>query len=90
MPGLARGCAGHAVQVTSVSWYVCCIVTSCLSLLVVCCLLSIAYRIMFTIVVRWLLQRCVLLVVMVPFRHGAGPRLHFVALRPIERGEVRY
>jgi hypothetical protein len=26
----------------------------------------------------------------VPFRHGAGPRLHFVALRPIERGEVRY
>jgi hypothetical protein len=26
----------------------------------------------------------------VPIRHGAGPRLHFVALRPIERGEVRY
>jgi hypothetical protein len=26
----------------------------------------------------------------VPFRHGAGPHPHFVALRPIERGEVRY
>jgi hypothetical protein len=26
----------------------------------------------------------------VPIRHGAGPCLHFVALRPIERGEVRY
>jgi hypothetical protein len=29
------------------------------------------------------LQRC-------PSANGAGPRLHFVALRPIERGEVRY
>jgi hypothetical protein len=26
----------------------------------------------------------------VPICRGAGPRLHFVALRPIERGEVRY
>ena len=59
---------------------------------VVCCQVSVACS-------RWHVARrtsgfvanlSVATVAAVPIRHGAGPRLHFVALRPIERGEVRY
>jgi hypothetical protein len=40
---------------------------------------------------RVLLHRCPLQRLQpCPFANGAGPRLHFVTLRPIERGEVRY